>query len=441
MKSASEAAFIGLDLGTSGCRAVAIDARGHEIAQARAGLPVPESSAPGRQEQDPGLWWAATEEVLGSLAEVLKSHAPRAICVDATSATVLLAEPSGQPLAAALMYNDQSATDTARRVAEVAPPDSPARGPSAGLAKLIALAERLRPGTAAMALHQADWIAGKLCGRFGESDWNNALKTGFDPIRLGWPSWVHALLPEQIQLPRVRAPGAQLGLLTPELAESLGMQGPVQVLAGTTDSTAAAIAAGAARAGDAVTSLGSTLVVKIVADRSIVASRYGVYSHRLGDAWVVGGASNSGGAVLRQYFTDEEIRALSALIDPSTETGLGYYPLPAIGERFPRHDPALKPALEPRPEAPVEFLQGLLEGIAAIEAEGYAKLAELGAPAPTQVASLGGGSRNDTWTAIRARRLGVPVIAADHQEAAYGAALIAMRAYDAGALARASHPS
>nr|WP_209262405.1 FGGY-family carbohydrate kinase [Thiorhodococcus minor] len=430
-----------MDLGTSGCRAIAVDTRGQEIAQARAGLPAPESPAPGHQEQDPELWWTAAQEVLGTLAEALRGHAPRAICVDATSATLLLAEPSGQPLGPALMYSDQRATEAARRVAEVAPPDSPARGPSAGLAKVMALADRLRPGTSAMALHQADWIAGKLCGGFGESDWNNALKTGFDPIRLSWPSWVPELLPREIQLPRVRAPGAQLGLLTPELAESLGMQGRIEVLAGTTDSTAAAIAAGAARPGDAVTSLGSTLVVKIVADRPIVASRYGVYSHRLGDAWLVGGASNSGGAVLRQHFTDDEIRALSAAIDPSTETGLGYYPLPGTGERFPRHDPGLKPALAPRPETPDQFLQGLLEGIAAIEAEGYAKLAELGAPAPTQVASLGGGSLNDAWTGIRARLLGVPVMAAAHQEAAYGAALLAMRARGTGALARASHPS
>ncbi|NEX19429.1 FGGY-family carbohydrate kinase [Thiorhodococcus mannitoliphagus] len=428
MSPQAEASFIGLDLGTSGCRAIAIDAGGQEIARARVGLPAPERPAPGHIEQDPELWWAAAQQVLGALAQDLRHHAPNAICVDATSASVLLTDPSGQALGRALMYSDQSATDAARRVAEVAPLDSPARGPSAGLAKLIALADRLKPGAPALALHQADWISGRLCGRFGWSDWNNALKTGFDPIQLGWPDWVLGLLPREIQLPRVQAPGTAVGFLDPAVAARLGLPNRILVLAGTTDSTAAAIAAGAARPGDAVTSLGSTLVIKVVADRPITASRYGVYSHRFADGWILGGASNSGGAVLRQYFTEAEIRALSRLMDPSTETGLDYYPLPAAGERFPRHDPSLQPLLEPRPQSPEEFLQGLFEGIAAIEAEGYAKLAELGAPMPTRIATLGGGSANAAWTRIRSQRLGVPVITAPDQEAAYGAAKLALKA-------------
>jgi sugar (pentulose or hexulose) kinase len=68
-----------------------------------------------------------------------------------------------------------------------------------------------------------------------------------------------------------------------------------------------------------------------------------------------------------------------------------------------------------------------LEGIARIEAEGYARLAELGAPRPRRIASIGGGAANPVWTAMRQRVLGVPVTAAEHQDAAYGAALIALR--------------
>jgi sugar (pentulose or hexulose) kinase len=79
------------------------------------------------------------------------------------------------------------------------------------------------------------------------------------------------------------------------------------------------------------------------------------------------------------------------------------------------------------PEDRVRFLQGLLEGMARIEAEGYALLSKLGAPAPTRVVTTGGGSVNSTWEAIRHRALGVPVRAATHQEAAYGSALLALR--------------
>ncbi|RYR52074.1 hypothetical protein Ahy_A06g027007 [Arachis hypogaea] len=73
-------------------------------------------------------------------------------------------------------------------------------------------------------------------------------------------------------------------------------------------------------------------------------SRFGVYSHRLDDKWLIGGASNTGGAVLRQLFTDDQLEELSEHIDPSKTSLLDYYPLPKTGERFPVADPNLAPS-------------------------------------------------------------------------------------------------
>jgi sugar (pentulose or hexulose) kinase len=198
------------------------------------------------------------------------------------------------------------------------------------------------------------------------------------------------------------------------------------VLAGTTDSTAAVVATGAMRPGEAITCLGSTLVLKIIGLAPVAAPDYGVYSHRLGERWLIGGASNSGGAVLRQHFDDRKIRLLSESLSPDRPTGLDYYPLPAPGERFPVNDSALGPRMAPRPADDIRFLQGLLEGIARIEATGYRLLHALGAPELRMVLTTGGGTTNAAWTRIRARLLGVPVVPARHQEAAYGAALIAL---------------
>jgi sugar (pentulose or hexulose) kinase len=175
-----------------------------------------------------------------------------------------------------------------------------------------------------------------------------------------------------------------------------------------------------------VTSLGSTLVLKVLGERPISAPQFGVYSHRFGDLWLVGGASNSGGAVLRRFFEDEQLRGLSAGMDPERETGLDYYPLPAAGERFPVNDPALAPRLSPRPADDRVFVQGLLEGIARIEAQGYGLLRDLGAPQVRRVLTVGGGASNPVWTRIRQRLLGVPVVPAAHQEAAFGAARLAL---------------
>jgi D-ribulokinase len=353
----------------------------------------------------------------------LPDRDPVAICVDATSATLLLTSPDGVPLGPALMYNDRRAVAQSALVDRVAPLESPARGPSASLAKLLYLHGRIEPSPGVFALHQADWILGRLTGRFGVSDWNNALKLGYDAEHLSWPVWVRELVPRGVRLPEVRAPGELVGTL----AGVPNWPGTTCILAGTTDSTAAVVASGATEPGDAVTCLGSTLVLKILSTRPVTASAYGIYSHRLGDLWLVGGASNSGGAVLRQYFSDGEIASLSLAIDPGQPSALSYYPLPSPGERFPRSDPALAPRLRPRPSDPKDFLQGLLEGIAQIEAEGYARLAELGAPQPKHILSIGGGAANATWTRLRERILGIPVVAAEHQDAAFGAARLGLQ--------------
>jgi hypothetical protein len=347
-----------------------------------------------------------------------------AVAVDGTSGTLLLADERGRPTGPALLYNDARACDQAQALARVAPPDSAVNSPSSSLAKALWLLVRPHRGTRHL-LHQADWVLGRLTGRYGTSDENNALKLGYDPVARCWPAWLGAAGVPAGLLPIVSPAGKPVGPIIPAIAAELGLPPGTLVVAGTTDSTAGAIAAGVAAPGDGVTTLGSTLVVKVLSERPVLAARYGVYSHRLGDVWLVGGASNSGGAVLRQFFADDELAALSAGIDPARPSPLDYYPLPRPGERFPLADPALPPRLEPRPAEPAAFLHGLLEGIARIETLGYRRLAELGAPFPTRVLTTGGGAGNSAWTAIRARQLGVPVSAVADRDAAYGAALLA----------------
>ncbi len=84
------------------------------------------------------------------------------------------------------------------------------------------------------------------------------------------------------------------------------------------------------------------------------------------------------------------------------------------------------PRLAPRPADDGRFLHGLLEGIGRIEALGYRRLAELGAPTPIRLRTVGGGADNTGWTAIRARLLGVPLAPARATEAAIGTALLAL---------------
>ncbi|TIV92165.1 MAG: carbohydrate kinase, partial [Mesorhizobium sp.] len=179
--------------------------------------------------------------------------------------------------------------------------------------------------------------------------------------------------------------------------------------------------------GDAVTALGSSLTLKLLCEKPLFAPQFGIYSHRIGDAWLAGGASNTGGKVLAHFFPLERIVELSGSIDPDRPTGLDYYPLIGTGERFPITDAGLAPRLDPRPADDALFLQAMLEGIAAIETRGYRQLADVGGPALRSVRSVGGGARNPVWTAIRARQLRVPFFEALSEEAAAGTARLALQ--------------
>jgi sugar (pentulose or hexulose) kinase len=157
----------------------------------------------------------------------------------------------------------------------------------------------------------------------------------------------------------------------------------------------------------------------------ITANQHGVYSHWFGQRWLVGGASNAGGRVLRQFFSDAQMTALTPWLRPDQPTGLDYRPLPGVGERFPVADPTLLPRLEPRPADDAVFFQGLLESLARTEAEGYALLQRLGAPPLQKVWAVGGGARNPVYEHIRAQALAAPVVAAMESDACVGVARLA----------------
>lgn len=418
---------IGIDFGTSGCRAVAINASGYILAETS--VPLPPSKQQGEAvEQTPMDWWLALDKLMPSLISTLDRTKISTICVDGTSGSVLLTDSSGNPLAPALMYNDSRALSQAERIARLAPRESAAHGTGSGLAKLLWLLEHYDLPTDAQGHTQGDWISARLCGHLGVCDSNNALKLGYDAKSSCWPEWLKALSLPAGLLPKVVTPGSPLATLQPELAARWGLPESVMIVNGTTDSTAAFIASGAKAPGEAVTSLGSTLVLKVIALEPIFAPEYGIYSQPLGEHWLVGGGSNSGGAVLRQFFSDEKMRQLTPQLKPAQPIGLDYYPLLKPGERFPINDPHLMPRLSPRPADDVRFFQALLEGIAAIEKAGYDRLAELGAPYPVSVRTNGGGARNTAWTDIRGNLLGIPMLDATSSEACYGAALLATKA-------------
>lgn len=416
--------YIGVDFGTSGARAIAINTVAETCAQ------VSEQFQDLPAHQWASHWRSVLGRLIHQLPTAVRSQA-NAIAINGTSSTVLLCDGNGQPLADPLLYNDASGTtELAHLVAILA--DIPNIGranvlsATSSLVKLLWWQRQSCFAGAKFFMHQADWLAFLLHGQPGISDYHNALKLGYDVTQLRYPDWLTALDIAPL-LPEVVTPGTAISPIQSHVATELGLPPDCMIHAGTTDSIAAFLASGAISPGEAVTSLGSTLVLKLLSETPVDDTRYGIYSHRLGKLWLVGGASNTGGAVLQQFFTPTELTQLSQQIPVYQSSSLHYYPLTRPGERFPVNDPNLPPQLEPQPDDPVEFLHGLLESMARIEAQGYQRLQELGATALTKVYTAGGGANNPAWTAIRDRYLPVPVKPSQQTEAAYGTALLAMQ--------------
>jgi sugar (pentulose or hexulose) kinase len=409
---------IGVDVGTSGVRAAALAADDVVLAQSAVAM------ATFGDPKAPRTWWRAVSSCLAQLGASCDLSALRGLAVDGTSGTMVAIDGDGAPVGAAIMYDEPCDDETILRAIERhAPVDTAARGRASALARVLVMQKR--PGVRRI-IHQADWIAGRLMDRFDRSDANNALKTGYDPVAQRWPDWLANAGVDVGKLPGVLEPGEPIGPIGPEGA-ALGLPATAIVHAGTTDGCASFLATGAVEIGDAVTALGSTLVVKLLCEKPIFAPQYGVYSHRIGAGWLAGGASNTGGAVIERLFGRDRLAGLSAKLKSDLSTGLHYYPLTTPGERFPISDAALAPRLAPRPDDEAVFFQGVLEGVAEIEALGYRRLVELGAPRLRSVRTVGGGAANEGWMAIRRRLLDAPFAPASSNEACVGVARLVLR--------------
>lgn len=412
-----DAIYVGLDLGTSGARAIAMSHEGDVVGEGKSMM-----ADHGSNHRAPDIWWAAAKTALSAALNQLDSTNVVAICVDGTSGTMIPIDVNGHPLAEGRMYNDPCEDkSTLRIIAQHAPQESATHGPTSGLAKALIFQKSCKP---AKVVHQADWIAGRLCGVYASDD-NNALKTGYDPIAGCWPDWISKTGIDLTLLPEVNAPGTPIAEMLPSMANEFGLPAHVKIVAGTTDGCASFLATGAEKPGDGVSALGTTLTIKILSDVPIFDPSSGVYSHHILGQWLAGGASNTGGNVLLEHFTPEEMADLSSTIDPESDSGLDYYPLSKPGERFPIFDPNMEPRISPRPDDRAMFLKGLFEGIAEVEAMAYRRLAELGAPVLTTLRTVGGGANNPVWTRLRERRLDVEMAAPLNIEAAYGTARLA----------------
>lgn len=400
---------LGIDLGTSGVRIAVLD-RSNTIQYSTS---VPYSVGLNR----PDDWTQACSALIAGIPAEQR-HSIKALAVDGTSGTLLACDSTGRPQGEALLYSE-ACQGFELPLQKLVPEGGPASSNSGSLARALQLTKWYGPST--ILRHQADWINGWFLRDWTWGEEGNNLRLGWNLENHSWPEAL-TKQPWLNRLPIIKPSGSTLGTIARARALELGLPNDVQIVAGTTDSNAAVLATDPGD-DDGITVLGTTLVMKRFTTVPIHGP--GITSHRVGGRWLCGGASNAGAGVLRQFFNDELLTELSRQINPDTNSGLIFRPLPRPGERFPVDDPSLMPILEPRPVSDALFLQGLLEGLADIEAQGWHTLTALGAKPPKRLISIGGGARNPQWRRIRERRLGVPVITSQQQPAA-GVARLAL---------------
>ena len=416
--------YLGIDFGTTGVRLIIINNEKEIVEAIRTTIDLP-TQKNNQIYQDPNIWWDKLLESFNFLKKKNFNFSKiRKICVDGTSGTVLISDLNGKPLTHALMYNDASCVNESIIIKNISDNHPLFSSPNNALARSLYLFENNKFNSKIKILHQADWIIGKLLGEFNYSDNNNSLKLGYDSENNKWFEWIDKLTFNKDVFPIIKNPGHELGNLSLELVNEFGFNNQCIITAGTTDGIASFLSTGASKIGESVTAIGTTMVIKSIVKQPLFNTEYGIYSHKIGNLWLAGGASNVGGQILINLFKDE-INLLSKDIDTENLTGYKYYPLIKPGERFPINDPNLQPKLFPKPKDKKIFFQAVLEGITFVEKNCYEKLSELGGVYPQTVYSVGGGSTNHKWNILRSKILNTKIINPQNNEAAYGTALLA----------------
>jgi xylulokinase len=405
-------ALVGLDVGTSAVKGVAIDEEGRVLATASAEYPLSRPQ-PGWSEQDPEDWWRATEDVLGRLPD-----GPVGLSGQMHGLVVLDSEQ--RLLRPAILWNDQR---TAAECAEIEE--------GIGLRQLLELTgnraltgftapkllwlRRHEPelyGRIRHVLLPKDYVRLRLTGELAVDVADASGTLLFDVGRRTWSEEVCAALEVPLEW-------------LPPVYESTE-------IAGAGDQAAAALGVGIARPGAVSVVLGTSGVIfgALPGYEHDHEGRLHAFCHAVPDTWHAMGVmlSAAGSAawlrgILSAGLTDLESEA--AQWPPGSE-GLLFAPYLA-GERTPHPDPKARGAfvgLSVRHDRGALW-RAMLEGVAYALRDSLELLRELGAR-PESGRVSGGGARSELWLRILASVLGLPLETTESEEgSAFGAALLA----------------
>lgn len=433
--------FMGIDVGTQGVRCVVADPMGNISAACSVPFETLNiSSHEGWYEQSPADWARAAKAAIRACTDQLPfPEAITAISIDGTSGTIVPLDESMQPLCNGIMYNDPRAAAQAKRVHEAMGDLEKKLGYkfSAGfsLPRILWIHDEAPEIYAKTRLfaHQADYIAGLLCGEYAVSDYSNALKTGYDLIERRWPAELEEKLDLDIgKFPKIVGPSTAIAHLTKQTCRELNLPESAIIVGGSTDGYASALAAGAVGDGKWASIIGTTFVLK-GATRTLIKDPNGSsYSHLLpGGEWLLGGAANLGGRVLNFARGEKSFDEMNASSEGLIPTGVRCYPLTGRGERF----PFVLPDCEAFYRGDVtggRLYPAIMEGVGFAEKFALEHMRKLGCTVGDTIYTTGGACRSELWMKIRASILNKRLTAPEVVDAAMGSALLAASNYFGG---------
>lgn len=433
--------YLGLDLGTSGVKALLIDGEQRIIASANGALDVSRPHS-GWSEQDPAQWIRATEEAVGALkaSHPAEFSAVKGIGLSGQMHGATLINASGAVLRPCILWNDTrsyreaAALDAHPRFREItgnivfpgftAPKLAwvKANEPElfARVAKVLLPKDYLRLWLTGETISEMSDSAGTAWLDVANRKWSSDLLAATDLDERHMPSLVE---------------GTEVGgTLRAELAAGWGISGSVVVAGGAGDNAASACGMGTVKPGAAFVSLGTSgvLFASNAAYLPNASSAVHTFCHALPDTWhqmgVILSATDSLNWLSR--ITGKKAAELTQPLGETLRAPTGVTFLPYLsGERTPHNDALIRgvfSGLEQETGA-MEMTQAVLEGVAFAFRDSLEALRVAGTEL-TRVTAIGGGSRSHYWLKAIATALGVPVdIPADGDfGAAFGAARLGL---------------
>lgn len=440
--------WLGIDLGTSGVKVVAVDTRGHVVAAETAGYPL-HSPRPGWVEQDPSQWWEATVGAVRAVADRIDPGEVAGVGLSGQMHGMLAVDAAGNVLRPAILWNDnRNGAECEWLLDRVGGPEgllaltNNAALPGYTVGKILWLRNHERElfDRTAVVLNPKDYLRLQMTGE-RVTEVSDASGTGLlDVRRRAWSTDLMAALdlPETIVPPVVESCDVT-GKLTTAAADLLGLKVGTPVVGGGGDSVLQTTSMGIESPGLLGVTLGTAGIVAAAADScpENVGGRVQVSCGNAPDRWHVMGVSLTTGGALQWWRDalapllgkrpDTAVLADLATRSPIGARGLRFLPY-LVGERCPHVDPDARGAwvgLDLRHDV-TDMTRAVIEGTLLNLRQTRDVFADLNL-AVNDVRISGGATVHPIWTQTLADVLRTPVQAVTGGEhgAAYGAALLA----------------